>query len=219
MVQTFVVLFVFAADFERDVYPVFEKHCFGCHNAGTKMGSLDLETFDGLLRGGNNGTILVPGKSTESRLYTMLTGEQTPAMPMDGKLLPAAEVAKVKAWIDAGAKAPPELKYSIAWKDGRIATGGLRTVTLWREDGKTKIATFAGHAGAVRAVAFAPDRPLLASGDEKGQVKVWDLNTASLLTSISTGDQPVQSLAFSPDGKRIAVIRRDGSLAFYFLRD
>ena len=67
--------------FERDVQPVFRKHCYGCHAANVKIGSLDVQTYEGILRGGNQGTIVVPGRAEESRLYLTLTGAMEPVMP------------------------------------------------------------------------------------------------------------------------------------------
>ena len=80
--------------FDRDLQPVFRQHCYACHAANVKMGSLDVETMDGLLRGGNRGTIIVPGKSAESRLYLTLTGALEPVMPMgEDKLILADQNA------------------------------------------------------------------------------------------------------------------------------
>ncbi len=112
MSQSITALFLLAAaaqaqsSFTKDVAPVFAKNCSGCHATSVKMGSLDLETWEGIQTGGNHGTIVVPGKSSESRLYTMLTGDSKPLMPMGGPKLAAGEIEAVKLWIDAGAKPP-----------------------------------------------------------------------------------------------------------------
>ena len=95
-----------AQNYVQDVFPIWEKHCLGCHASGTTMGSLDLETWEGLQRGGNHGTIVVPGDLKASRLYTMLTGETKPAMPMDGNVLSAREIEVVRKWIASGAPPP-----------------------------------------------------------------------------------------------------------------
>ena len=47
--------------------------------------------YEGVQRGGNQGTILVPGKAAESRLYLTLTGAMEPVMPMGAARLPAAK--------------------------------------------------------------------------------------------------------------------------------
>src|SRR5437868_12795567 len=91
-----------AQEFSKDIAPIFAANCIGCHASSVKMGSLDLDTMEGIRTGGNHGTILVPGKSEESRLYLMVAGKATPAMPLGGKSLAAGEIEIIKKWIDAG---------------------------------------------------------------------------------------------------------------------
>ena len=66
-----------------------------------------LERYATLLAGGENGAVVVAGKSDESRLIQVLTGKAKPAMPPEDNEKPtAAEIATLAAWIDAGAKGP-----------------------------------------------------------------------------------------------------------------
>src|SRR5947199_6286102 len=90
----------------KDVRPIFESNCAGCHATNVKMGSLDLDSYASILKGGNHGAVVVPGKSAESRLYLMISGKMTPAMPLGNKPLAAGDIETIKAWIDAGAPAP-----------------------------------------------------------------------------------------------------------------
>ena len=61
--------------FSNDLAPVFVKHCIGCHGLGRRpSGRLNLNTFDGLLRGGESGAPVVPGKPAESLLIKKLKG-------------------------------------------------------------------------------------------------------------------------------------------------
>lgn len=181
-----------AQSYVRDVYPIWEKHCLGCHASGTKMGSLDIETWEGLQRGGNHGTILVPGSTSESRLYTMLIGETKPAMPMDGQVLSPAELETVRKWIAAGATPPsareiamlqarangettaavaaghpppsPQMA-SLAWRPGTmdLAVSHPRTVDLLNPVTRQVLATFTGHPGPIHALAFSRDGQRLAA--------------------------------------------------------
>lgn len=93
-----------APDFHKDVMPVFEKYCLGCHAAGIRMGSFECDTYEGVMRGATHGAVVVPGKSAESRLYQTLTGELSPAMPLSLEKLTAAELSVIRRWIDSGAK-------------------------------------------------------------------------------------------------------------------
>src|SRR6266702_717330 len=94
-----------AQEFSKDIAPIFAAYCIGCQAANVKMGSLDLDTLEGIKTGGNHGTILVPGNSAESRLYLLVAGKASPALPLSGKSLAAGEIEIIRKWIDAGAKA------------------------------------------------------------------------------------------------------------------
>ena len=59
------------------------------------------------------------------------------------------------------------------------------------------------------ASALSPDGALLAMGDRKGAVSLWDAGTGKFLRELGTLDASVRSVAFSPDGRLVAVARTD----------
>lgn len=63
----------------------------------------------------------------------------------------------------------------------------------------------------VRALAVSPDGILLATGDERGMLRVWEVDSGVLVSEFST-DMVIQSLAFSMDGRRLAVGLWDGTI-------
>ena len=89
-----------AADFARDVQPVFQKRCYGCHGAAQQMSNLRLDQRQSAMR------VIKPGDSAGSRLHAMITSTAKLRMPPAGAALPPAEVATIKAWIDGGAVWP-----------------------------------------------------------------------------------------------------------------
>jgi mono/diheme cytochrome c family protein len=94
-------------DYVRDVKPVLAKNCYACHGAEKQRSGLRLDTAAALLRGGNAGPAVVPGKGAESLVVKAVTGaDGVKAMPLKGPRLAPDEVARLRAWIDAGAKAP-----------------------------------------------------------------------------------------------------------------
>ena len=98
-----------AADFTTDVRPVLAKHCVGCHGPEKQKGGLRLDSAAGLRAGGDSGPPIVPGDSAKSRLYQAITGaDDVPTMPPKGDRLSAADVGRIKAWIDQGAKLPAD---------------------------------------------------------------------------------------------------------------
>ena len=61
-----------------------------------------------------------------------------------------------------------------------------------------------GRLATVRAVAFSPDGLLLASGDDDGRVRLWDVRARSLKRTLPPHGASVYSVAFSPDGRTLA---------------
>ena len=90
--------------FAADVQPILQRNCLLCHGTTFTFGELDLQTREGLLKGGTRGPAIVPGKAEESRLYRFIAGLEEPSMPLDGGSLPPPQVAAIKAWIDQGAR-------------------------------------------------------------------------------------------------------------------
>jgi len=95
-----------ADDFTARVAPVLERRCGHCHGAQRQEGGLRLDSFAGLVAGGDSGPAIVPGSLAESLLArAVLRRDETLLMP-PGEALPADELALVTAWIEAGAPHP-----------------------------------------------------------------------------------------------------------------
>ncbi len=91
-------------DFSRDIEPIFQKHCQGCHGARQQMSGLRLDHPDAVSKGGYSGAAIRPGNSAGSRLIQMVAGlVPGKVMPMGGPLLSAEQVGLLRAWIDQGA--------------------------------------------------------------------------------------------------------------------
>ena len=93
--------------YDKDIKPIFEKNCFKCHGAEKQKGKLRLDKLADVLKGGENGKAVLPGKSADSPLVKAVARvvEDDAMPPADkGKPLTAAEVGLIRAWIDQGAK-------------------------------------------------------------------------------------------------------------------
>src|SRR5436190_3854555 len=82
-------------DFNKQIKPILELSCVKCHGGEKPKGKLSLETKAEALKGGNNGTALVPGNPLESPMYksTTLPADHDDVMPppKEGKL-PNAQI-------------------------------------------------------------------------------------------------------------------------------
>jgi len=97
-------------DFARDIAPIFVDRCNGCHvDAMDARGDLDMSTLAQLLRGGDSGPPVQPGKGEESLLVKRLRGTEGNRMPAGGRPpLSDEEIRLVSTWIDEGAVLKPE---------------------------------------------------------------------------------------------------------------
>jgi mono/diheme cytochrome c family protein len=97
-------------DFVRDVQPLFVSRCYKCHGPNKQTAGLALHRKVRALAGGDDGPVLVPGKSADSRLIQFVAGvDRDHVMPPDAaKRLTPEEVGLLRAWIDQGASWPAE---------------------------------------------------------------------------------------------------------------
>jgi len=100
-----------AADFsQRPVFaaliqPVLQDKCVSCHGPEKAKGGLRLDSLAALQKGGENGTVVVPGKLAEGSFLKrlQLPPEDEDHMPPPGKPQPTAdEIALLEWWIAAG---------------------------------------------------------------------------------------------------------------------
>jgi WD40 repeat protein len=66
------------------------------------------------------------------------------------------------------------------------------------------------------AAAFSPDGKLLATGDEDGNVQLWNVATRQEIGEPMSSDlKPVDAVAFSPDGTTLAAASSDGTVQLW----
>jgi mono/diheme cytochrome c family protein len=93
---------------ENRIRPIFVNECYECHSNDSKKlkGDLRLDSLADMLKGGESGAVLIPGKPDESPLIRAVRyKDEDTAMP-PRKRLTDAQVADLETWVRIGAPWP-----------------------------------------------------------------------------------------------------------------
>jgi WD40 repeat protein/mono/diheme cytochrome c family protein len=223
--------------YSRDILPILQRQCQGCHQPNVRSSGLDVTTYSAMHAGGKAGAALKAGAPDESPLVKYLTGAMKPQMPMGQPALKSEEIELFRSWIAAGAKddtpadtrdtlslgkpvtyAQPPVTTAIAFSpDGsNIAVSGYREILLIPAGGTAPAKRLPGMAERIHSLAFSPDGALLmAAGGTParfGEVQIWDLKSSKMLRSVSLTNDTVFGGSLSPDGSLIAVGGADNTV-------
>ncbi len=89
-------------DFKKDIRPILQERCFACHGALAQKSKLRVDSAANLLKAG----AVVPGKPGASELIARVSSaDDATRMPPEGHVLKPEQIAKLKEWIEQGAKA------------------------------------------------------------------------------------------------------------------
>ncbi|MBI2690041.1 MAG: hypothetical protein HYX27_27360 [Acidobacteria bacterium] len=210
----------------RDVRPILQKQCQGCHNPAGASSDLDVTSFAAFAKGGKRGSAFAAGKPAESLTIRYLTGELKPQMPLGQPALAAGDIDRVRAWIAAGAlddspaetsdeRPPvylqPPVISALRWSpDGaRIAVSGNREIFVQGADGMGAQQRLGGKAERILSLAFSADGSKLIAGGgtpaQFGELQIWDTKSGKLLQSARLTNDTVFGASIAPDGSRVAV--------------
>ncbi len=221
-----------AVSYFRDVRPVFQEHCQGCHQPAKRGGAYVMTSFAELLKGGESEAVaIVEGKSADSNLLDQITPDKDgkAAMPKEKPALAAAQIELITQWIAAGAiddtpasarqtfdaKHPPvyqsapvltSLDFS---PDGKLlAVSGYHEVLLHKADGSELVGRLIGLSERIQSIRFSPDGKLLAiaggSPARMGEIQIWDVAEQKLKLSVSSTFDTLYGASWSHDGSKIA---------------
>jgi WD40 repeat protein len=228
-----------SVSYVRDVLPILQANCHGCHQPAKASGELEMTAFNRLVAGGESGMpAIVPGKPDESYLVAQITPEDgEAAMPQGKQPLAESEIAIIRRWIEEGARddtpldptptidtdhpptySGPPVITSLDWSpDGALlAIAGYHEVLLHKADGSGLVARLVGMSERIESVRFSPDGTKLAVTGGRpgrlGEVQIWDVAARTLLVSIPVTHDSVFGASWSTDGKRIAFGGTDKSV-------
>ena len=221
--------------FYRQVRPILQRNCSGCHQPSKAGGKFILTDFAGLLAGGEQGAGIVAGKPDESSVIDNITGEK-PAMPPKGPPLPKEQVELITKWIAQGARddtpkgltdsitkdnppvySRPPLVAGLAWSpdSSLLAISGSHEVLIHKGDGSGLVARLIGRSQRITSVTFSPDGKLLAvtGGNPAlfGEVQFWNTADWTLARTATATNDTLFGGRFSDDGSLFAFGGADNS--------
>lgn len=225
------------ASYFKDVLPILQRRCQGCHQPATKQGDLILTTYEGFMAGGVKGKVVIPGQPVQSLVMAYLKGDVKPQMPFGGDPLPAEQMELIRRWIAEGAKddtpagakealapgkppvyrAPPVITALAYSPDGSmLAVSGYREVLLHASDGSGMLARLPGISDRIQALAFSPDGKLLAAVGGTpatfGEVQLWGVAERKLKRSMTMTSDTLFGASFSPDASKLAFGGADNAI-------
>jgi WD40 repeat protein len=227
--------------FYRDIRPILQQHCQGCHQPAKPQGGYIMTQFAELWKAGNSGKEpIVAGKPEQSYLVQQIVpqGDKPAAMPKNKEPLAAYQIDKIKQWIAEGAvndtppsvqqvvydeehppvyELPPVITSIDFSPDGQLlAVAGYHEVLVHKADGSQLIARLIGASERIQSVAFSPDGKTLAvtggNPGRMGEIQLWDVSKKKLKLAVPMTYDTVNGASWSPDGKKLAFGCNDNSL-------
>jgi WD40 repeat protein/mono/diheme cytochrome c family protein len=221
--------------FYRQVRPLLQRQCSGCHQPAKAGGKLVLTSYAALKAGGEQGPGFEMGKPNESLLVELVSGDK-PTMPKNAPPLSKDQVALLARWVAEGAKddTPAEFEDTIsaekppvyhsapvisalAWSpDGKlIAVSGYREILLHNADGSGLAGRLVGRSQNITSLTFSADgKTLAATGGNPalfGEVQFWDMAERKLVRSATLTNDTLFGGRFSDDGALFAFGGADNS--------
>ncbi|HVU89354.1 MAG TPA: c-type cytochrome domain-containing protein [Pirellulales bacterium] len=190
--------------YEEHVQAIFRQHCFTCHGPDTAKSDLRLDNYAAMMRGGASGAVIEPGDADSSRLWKLVSHEETPEMPPKQDKLPEATLATLKQWITLGAlekagstakiKAKPKIEMKASAGAGKPEGPPPMPEGLTRQP-----SVYTVRPAAVTALAASPWAPLVAVAGQK-QIVLYNTDNAQLLGVLAFPEGTPQVLRFSRSG-------------------
>ena len=229
-----------AVSFYRDIRPIFQDRCQGCHQPAKPSGGLVMTSYALIKKGGESDTPgFVPGNADESEILAQVlpVGDAAPLMPKGASPLKPDQVELIRRWIVEGAAddtpeaaetaidrdhppvytVPPVLTSIDYSPDGALlAVSGYHEVLLHHADGSGIVSRLVGLSERIESARFSLDGTQLAvtggSPGRFGEVQVWDVAKAALVQSILVTYDTLYGASWAPDGSKVAFGCADNTL-------
>jgi hypothetical protein len=228
--------------FSRDVAPIFQRHCVGCHREGKSKGKYRIDSYADAMKA------VVAGNVADSEVfYRITTDDGDDRMPVDADPLPKAGITLIREWIEQGAEydaddpdallsaivplephppAPdvyprPIPVTAMVWaKDGEeLVTGGYHELLVWDVNRGQLLRRIPDNGQRTYDLSLSPNGRWLAAATgapgQLGELRIFDAETGEVLATPVRLDDVALCAAFSPDGSRLAFGGSDGKLRVF----
>jgi len=224
----------------KDVRPIFQLHCQGCHQPAKAQGGFVMTGYAELFKKSDHDLPgVVAGQPTKSMIVTQITpqGGKPPEMPRGKDPLLPRDVSLITRWIAQGAKddtpasgrdvlidmdhppvylLPPVITAVAYSPDGSLlAVSGYHEILLHKAEGGL-VGRLVGLSERVQSLAFSPDgKWLAATGGNPGrvgEVQIWEVAKKKLKLSLPITYDTVYGASWSHDGTKLAFGCSDNSL-------
>ncbi|HAC64195.1 MAG TPA: WD40 repeat domain-containing protein [Cyanothece sp. UBA12306] len=96
-----------------------------------------------------------------------------------------------------------------------LVSGALDGIRVWTIDPPHFLYQLSGFGTRAYSLAMHPNGYLVASGDDQGKVKFWNLRERILVSEFSAHEKPVSGLAVTPDSKTLITGSYDGTVKIW----
>ena len=170
----------------RDIRPIFQANCQGCHQPARASGQYVMTAHKSLLTGGESDqAAIVPGKPEESHLIAQITpADGKAAMPPNKPALSERELELITRWIREGAENDTP--------EGAIARYDMDHPPVYTRP------------PVITSLDYSPDGHMLAVAGFH-EVLLLKPDGSELLARLVGLSERIETVAFSPDGKWLAV--------------
>lgn len=172
------------------VRKVFAQHCIACHDSKQAEGKFVVETFSLLMKGGDDGPVVLAGKADESPLLLVIEHKAKPYMPPKKAKdsLTNEEIALVRGWIEAGAPGPA---------DGDDLP--IRPAVVI-----PKVEPKVPARRPIRSIAYRPQMKWAAVAQDN-EVRIISVTERDVLRRLLVKSGNANTVAFSSEGSKLAV--------------
>jgi mono/diheme cytochrome c family protein len=90
-----------SVSFSNDILPMLQSRCVNCHGGQRTEKDLNLNSYDGVMAGSENGPVVTPGDAANSPMAELVANGK---MPKRGPKLTPDQVQLIVDWINQGAQ-------------------------------------------------------------------------------------------------------------------